>query len=323
MWVVAAAALLVATVASAQPARSGCGPAGAGCGPAAVGVPGATLGPTPAPSWVSATLAAWMLDETSGTRVNAQGNASLDISLGANPASSTDHMEGTRAVSVVTAPNDSHTAGNVTLSAPVSLGCWLKDPGGTTLTAALNNSLAGGAGIVQLMRGGGQVGFTVWDASAVQQAISVAAPLAWQHAVGVMTGAGGTNRLYTNGIQATTGVMTTVASRTGPLYLGDNYLFLGLLDECFVTNTALAAAAVCRICSCGLRGEQCICNGPAFVSTGRNATACGSCTLPVDCSAAAPGLTATARAGPLPPGAAPPPGPPGATGAVEHHARKP
>ena len=58
-----------------------------------------------APSWVSATVGAWMLDEATGTRVNAQGTASRDLSnLGvrASFANSTDRMEG--AASIVAIP---------------------------------------------------------------------------------------------------------------------------------------------------------------------------------------------------------------------------
>ena len=67
----------------------GAGPASVGgpakpigmAGPAKAGGPGSggADGGTPLVSWVSNTLAAWMLDEASGTRVNAQGNTGLNL----------------------------------------------------------------------------------------------------------------------------------------------------------------------------------------------------------------------------------------------------
>src|SRR5262245_48030349 len=95
-----AAGLGVVTLAAAQ-TRSLAGPTIAGYGPAAARIATQPIGPTttssttstltappttvttsstttsttgttlPAPSWVSATVAAWMLDEGPGTRVNA------------------------------------------------------------------------------------------------------------------------------------------------------------------------------------------------------------------------------------------------------------
>ena len=62
---------------------------------------------------------------------------------------------------------------------------------------------------------------------------------------------------------------------------------VGQFDECFVANTAFSDAAICRICSCGLRGEQCSCSGASYASKGRNATHCGNCVLPA-CNAATP-----------------------------------
>src|SRR5258707_363362 len=81
------AALPAAALVWAEPARVGCGPGQAGCGPAAVtsvttsttSVTSKTLAGA-GPSWVSGMLAAWMLDETSGPRVNAQGTTTRDLS---------------------------------------------------------------------------------------------------------------------------------------------------------------------------------------------------------------------------------------------------
>ena len=64
------------------------------------------------------------------------------------------------------------------------------------------------------------------------------------------------------------------------------------LDEMFVYAGAMSTASICRICSCGISGSLCKCgSGPSttnFSSTGRNGSECGACTLPADCTAAAP-----------------------------------
>ena len=109
----------------------------------------------------------------------------------------------------------------------------------------------------------------------------------WHHVVATYVSAG-TARVYVDGAQAASMTMGTGTTTANILYLGNNFDFFGLLDECFLTGTQLSAISVCRICSCGIRGEQCACSGTAFTSTGRNATACGSCTLPADCSATTP-----------------------------------
>src|SRR5262245_25686948 len=92
---------------AAQPSRVDCGAARAGCGPAAAGRPG-TAGPTgPAPSWVAAMLAAWMLDEASGAvRVNAQGTTSRNLALhGTVAQNTTTKQEGAASAQAVTTGN--------------------------------------------------------------------------------------------------------------------------------------------------------------------------------------------------------------------------
>ncbi len=62
--------------------------------------------------------------------------------------------------------------------------------------------------------------------------------------------------------------------------------FYGYADECFVYKGVLSARDVCRICSCGIDGSLCACGQEgqgAWDNVGRNATDCGSCTLPASC----------------------------------------
>lgn len=294
------AALLVATLAAAQtkhqhgPTMGSRGPSIAGSGPGGAGGPaggGGTSGP-PAPSWAPSMAAAWMLDETSGTRVNALGNTARDLSLidGTDPTSSTDHMEGTRAMSV-TASQGRHTSDTTwaDLLSPVSVGGWFK------VSAAgkpVMHQWDAAAGTFQLIFGGNNNWqFEVWDSTAAthtaQMAFFSANTGVWYHVVGTMS-SGASVTLYVNGVQTAQTTMATATTRARPVDVGENASYAGLIDEVFVTNLLLSPVAICRICSCGLRGEQCSCSGAAYTSSGRNATACGSCTLPADCSAATP-----------------------------------
>jgi hypothetical protein len=103
--------------------------------------------------------------------------------------------------------------------------------------------------------------------------------------------------LYQDGLTAVPTARTAFDDSTpNALTLGrtttDVSPWFGDLDEIGIINdTALTAQQVCRWCSCGIRGEQCSCNGAAYVSKGRNATACNSCDgglATIACNAAAP-----------------------------------
>jgi hypothetical protein len=292
-WSVTVAALLAAALAWAGPTQVGCGPAQAGCGPAVVAVGGVTtttLAPGPAPSWVPSMLGAWMLDESSGTRVNAQGTTARDLTVGAgSPSNSTDRMEGAASLNITATTTDLLTNESFTGLVALSIGCWVKS-NATNMTFAmhdwtnskntfrLNRTLTGG------------YSFAVFNNNTTNLIITSPnswTTTVWSHVVGTLSAAGDM-ALYVNGAQVATGTNAPVAAANVQLYIGDNATYTGLLDECVFDDLPWAAASVCRICSCGIRGEQCTCSGTAFASTGRNATACGSCTLPADCSAAAP-----------------------------------
>ena len=74
----------------------------------------------------------------------------------------------------------------------------------------------------------------------------------------------------------------------GNFYIGDQSSAYGVsLDEAFVIGKALTMSEICRICSCGIRGDLCSCNSTnaaQYNYTGRNETYCGQCTLP-NCNA--------------------------------------
>jgi len=239
-------------------------------------------------------LAAWMLDETTGTRVNLQGNAARDLSIidSSDPGNSTDRMEGARSMSItITGARHTSDASWADLVSPLSVGCWIKyTQGGKAVMHDWQTTVAGNFTLTAFPTAGGRFEFQLRD-SGVGTLTAVSPSVyptgVWSHVVGTMA-SGAFVTLYMNGAQAAQVAMsTTAAARNAPFYLGDNSAFLGLLDECWVGNVLLSAASVCRICSCGIRGEQCACSGTSYTNSGRNAASCGSCTLPA-CNAATP-----------------------------------
>lgn len=249
-----------------------------------------TIAGTPLPSWVPSMLAAWMLDETSGTRTNLQGTTARDLSVTdtSDPGSSTDHMEGTRSMSLAGAQAKHSTDTFPSLSSPITQGCWVK-PTTAGDGVFMMHDASQVSGTVQLnRRGSGGWQMQTWSGAGYTTTTTNSWPQGvWHHVVGRLV-SGTELTIYVDGVQAATSAMGTGASRAGSFYLGDNFNFTGLLDECWVTDTLLAPASICRICSCGLKGELCGCSGASFASTGRNATNCGSCTLPADCQATTP-----------------------------------
>jgi len=288
----ALAALLVASVALAQPARMTCGPGGAGCGPASAKVPGAAT-TTPAPSWIPATVAAWMLDEASGTRANAQGTTALNLALGSAAVGNdtVNKMQGAAAMASVDATTYLQVSNavfdNLTLN-PFSFGCWLRGaPAGTGQRVighwgATHGYLIGPdiPGLYFYFQDTGGLILAHWTGYTANTFV---------HAVGTFTRP--TIKLYANGALIESATSAGAAGTEAvQFHLGDNstFPFPGQIDECFVIAKELTAASVCRICSCGLDGGLCTCQGTAFATKGRNATNCGACTLPSDCTATTP-----------------------------------
>ena len=128
------------------------------------------------------------------------------------------------------------------------------------------------------------------------------------YAFAVCTWDGANLHAYGNGKAPASTSLTTLTPGTATFSLGEAPVgageMLGTLDEIgFVNGLALSDAEICRWCSCGIRGEQCLCDGAdptQYADSGRNTTACNSCTLPV-CDAPAPIVpTPTATVTPTP-----------------------
>jgi hypothetical protein len=229
-----------------------------------------------------------MLDEASGTRVNAQGTTSRNLTdTGGVGNDATNKMQGAAAASFPNATAHglaTPDAGLENLVSPLSLGCWAR-PASTGATAFIQGRPSATNNILIDQDASNWVFYIYSNAHSIS---SPSVQNVFTHVVG--TYAEPTMKLYVNGALATTGSSgVTLGTTTTPWGISDpSFYFWGQVDECFVINVTLSAASVCRICSCGLDGALCTCSGAAFATTGRKATACGSCALPADCSAAAP-----------------------------------
>jgi len=119
----------------------------------------------------------------------------------------------------------------------------------------------------------------------------------WTQVIGRFDAAAGQGQIFLNGqasgaAASQSGFGTAPNSFTLSAAFG-GYAWDGQLDECFVTARVLAAAEICRVCSCGIDGTLCTCDAgtPAsYTNTGRNAGQCGACALPA-CNAPPPGTT--------------------------------
>jgi hypothetical protein len=291
-------AVLVAALVGAQPARS-LGPAVAGVGPASAGVPGGTVvtttsGPTttagPTTSTVPTTtlapiaiLASWMLDEASGTRVNAKGDPTMDLAVnGSVTQDTTNKIQGVAAAKFI----DNSTYLSVTAAAisnlvsPLSVGCWIRPTASPSLGFFLGRW--GTHGFL-LDQEGTNARFYIRVSSTNYQTSGGAfgGINAFHHVVG--TYAHPSMIVYTDG--QNTGTATAGAAlptESVQFQLGTSnagFPYAGQLDECFIASGALAPTQVCRICSCGLDGSLCTCSGASYTSSGRNASNCGSCTM--------------------------------------------
>lgn len=277
--------LLLTGVAWGQATTAPCGPHSAGCGPAGVHST-TTLPATPPPSWVPGMLAAWMLDEATGTRVNLQGNTILDlVPTGVVANDPVNKMEGAAAAYFAAGMLRS---GSITLpTAALTFGCWLRPTSGTFAVMEFYHS-GGTGGIYFNSSVAGTTDFMVTDGINFAGLLTATTPFnTYTHMVGTV-GTNTVQRLYVNGVlvgtqPSTAGLVPTDARTVG---LSQSSNWLGQMDECFFSAFQLATPSICRICSCGIRGEQCLCAGTAYVNRGRNATQCNACTLPVDCTQA-------------------------------------
>lgn len=294
----ALAVLLVAASAAAQtthqhgPTMATRGPSIVGSGPAAGGGPAGGGGATgtPAPSWMTSMLAAWMLDEASGARVNIRGNSACDLALGNGPMgnNTTQVRQGTASLEVTSGQYLATGCFPVArIVAPFTCVVWMRPTVASGIVQVLKNDNTTMGFDLQYNRDTTQVLFIgfVPGVDTITASVTTAANV-WTHLA--VTQSSTTSSLYVAGALVGSKARAYTA-QDGNFQVSNQFnAFVGQVDEVACATAVLSAASLCRICSCQIDGSQCTCNGTAFATKGRNTTDCGTCTLPVDCTAAAP-----------------------------------
>lgn len=230
--------------------------------------------PNQSPNWAASMLGAWMLDEASGPRYNIQGNTARNLNETNGPwGNISDHIEGTAAINpswggrtlVTTDPALANMAPPFTCGFWVKLGFDSDRP-----LESVTGSTSGFSIIAHIWNWN-------WSSPGGTANLQTNTPAgSWSHAAWKMSG--GVLQSYINGQPATNVTGTYVPNAGTTFVVAPN--INSPMDEVWCAGAALANTSICRICSCGIKGEQCTCSGTTYTSSGRNAAYCGSCTLP-------------------------------------------
>jgi len=261
-------------------------------------------------------LTAWWPLEEDGTDTRVASGAcgsACDLAPGTPIARATPAQEGSFAADLVDATDNTLSCAEGTCTsladpgdANRSWGGWVRPSSSSVLGATNTDRLLLSA------LGGGSAGYGVFfetdsggDNTVICAGGGTVAPDSiyantfavdtWTHVGCVFDAGADTIQAYVDGVAygspVLAGPMTSAAKfQLGEATSGNFGVFPGLYDEWFVDERAFSAAEMCRLCSCGIRGEQCLCDGgdpTQYVDSGRNATACNSCTLPA-CDTPAP-----------------------------------
>jgi len=272
---------------------------------------------TSAPAdWSPPFVATWNFDEASGTRAASGGSCSAgsDCDLTDNNTvtqDTTNFKEGVAAADFTRANDESLSCLNATcdeLIAPAggsfTVGCFFR-----------TDDTAGDQGLFDTLEAGATAGFAITRTTATSLmdfkiadsggVILMTAgvdswPLnTWTHLVGRFDNDADAMSVVVNGVQiGGTTTQDDIGASGDPFVIGSNETIdpSGQADECFYIDQALTDAQICRMCSCGIDGdndignEKCLCSGAdatVYAANGRNTTQCGGCTLPA-CNAVAP-----------------------------------
>lgn len=266
----------------------------------------------------------WSLDETSGARVQSGRVCSnCDLTISGSPSGdTTNKKQGTAAYSGVAGFGQKAICTDANCGGPTkfdmtgsyTLCSWIRPTsfaveGGTSIRDWIGKSSFGSnsgyflrtdADILKCGHGRG-TGFTfASDPGTLSLNTYVHACCQFS------AGSPGTLQLFKNG--SAVGAPQTAANSTdnssdfGISFSGN--AIVGQEDLPILYDKVLSASEICRICSCDDDGSLCDCNGVSYNNTGRNASDCGSCTLPA-CnqpapSAESPTPTPTTTVSPIP-----------------------
>jgi len=248
----------------------------------------------PPADWSVSLIAAWMLDESgSAVRVNSQGTVARNLTPNLPIANdTTNKMEGVAAISPAAGQQlTASDAGFDNAVSTYSVGCWVRPTGIGAIHPILQH-YNGSQGWLLDYPADNTIRFLVYPSSgAYDRRTPPIAQNVWTHVVGTYTHP--TMAIFTNASPSTTFTVPVAAAPflATPVKMSEQFstqAWPGQLDECFIASNALSPQAVCRICSCGVRGEKCSCQGSTYFTIGRNTSNCGGCTLPADCQASVP-----------------------------------
>lgn len=265
---------------------------------------------TPA-SWASNMQAVWYLEEaTTTTRANS-GSCGTSCNLtraGDTTSDGTNYRQGSYS-NVFDGTGDDLSCTNANCGTAlgiassggtggdITFGCWVRlNALGVNATSGFLSRHASNSGyIAYVLDSGFGLGGSLrckidsTEATSSGQLLDTA-PKAWVHAVCRFNDSTNTLRPFFNGAADGTATVSSLSAPSQSTVLGNlNSQYLdGWLDECFVHAGALTDKDICRICSCGIDGQQCRYNAvsDSWANKGNNSSLCGSCTLPTSPSGA-------------------------------------
>lgn len=260
-----------------------------------------------ATDWTGSFVAVWLFEDSDDLGVNEVGTTcgtDCDMAENGTPLQSTtagQFMEGAGSLDLGPIDNDDFLSCvpstcdelDVAAGENITFGCWNKtDQEAANAYTNYRSGFSDKFYFIQIQSfqakwtcGIGDDTDTV-QASGTEDLAEAGDPIS--HVVCSFDNVGDVIQLYYNG--ATDGSATqqdAVSGTIGSTSIGSAGAdFDGQLDECFYIKDLLTAPEICRICSCGIDGSRCTCDGTSYVDAGDN-TYCGSCTS-TDCNAAAP-----------------------------------
>lgn len=236
-------------------------------------------------SWTNNTntYGVWYMEESSGNRANQKSGGSALTDSGTTPTTTTDVMQGSRALDMDTttrlACTDAACGGTTGLdfNGPMTIGAWVS----TDLTGNLRRIIAKGTSTTTANSTGYMLGRATgnatvvcyWQGTGVEAAANSFPASTYIHAACRRDSANG--RPYVNGFpQGTNTAVTAGANTTGDFRIGSRsdattaaQSWDGRIDEAFAIGTNASDAQICRIARCGMDGTYCACDGSTNYKT--------------------------------------------------------
>jgi len=263
-------------------------------------------GGTPAPDWTASFVAVWLLEESSGTRLNESAttcgsDCNFGTLLGSPSQDATNYVEGSASVVGNRADGADQVlctesvCNELKLYSPVSWGGWYRQQQNGNNTNAFQakaySSPYRGYSLSHFRWGSPNHHYEC-TVEGITTTMSTGSALnTWEHRVCTyQDDADDELNAYRNAVlnaTPSTGAVTAGGGSYDPIGIGGGWGLGGGADEQFVISVELSAEQICRIVSCQIDGSLCTCSGASYTDDGRHTTMSLSCTLPA-CDSAAP-----------------------------------